>query len=497
MARYPSLYQINTRVWLRELSNSLGRPATLVDIPDAFLDQAAAMGFDYVWFLGLWQTGSAGRQVSLGHPEWLREFAATLPDFSGADISGSPFAVTGYSLHQDFGPEADLLRLQERLRKRKLKLLVDFVPNHSAPDHPWVQAHPEFYVQGSAADLEQEPHNFRRVETSGGSLILAYGRDPYFAGWPDTFQLNYRHLGLREAMAQELLKLAGIADGVRCDMAMLILPEVFQRTWGERSLPTDGSPPVDDPFWPETIARVKAKNPGFIFMAEVYWDLEWTLMQQGFDYCYDKSLYDRLLSRDAGAVRAHLWADMAYQNRLARFLENHDEPRAAHDFPPPVHQAAAVITFFTPGLRFFHEGQFEGRRVKVSMHLGRRPVEPVDPELQEFYRKLLACLKRPEVRDGSWQLLEVRPAWEGNPTWDRFLAFAWEGDTNQRLLITINYGPTQGQCLVSLPWDDLRGKQVILQDLMNEARYEWKGDDLCNQGLYVDLPAWGFHVFAW
>ena len=180
----------------------------------------------------------------------------------------------------------------------------------------------------------------------------------------------------------------------------------------------------------------------------------------GFDYCHDKSFYDRLLSRDAAPVWAHLWADLAYQNLLARFLENHDEPRAAHDFPPPVHQAAAVISFFTPDLRFFHEGQLEGRRVKVSMHLGRRPVEPVDPELQEFSRKLLACLKCPEVRDGRWQLLEIRPAWEGNPTWDRFLAFAWEGDSNQRLLITVNYGPAQGQCLVSLPWDDLRGKQV-------------------------------------
>ncbi len=260
---------------------------------------------------------------------------------------------------------------------------------------------------------------------------------------------------------------------------------------------TDGFPPVDEHFWPETIGRVKAKNPGFIFMAEVYWDLEGTLMQQGFDYCYDKGLYDRLLSRDAAAVRAHLRADLAYQNKLVRFLENHDEPRAAHDFPQPVHQAAAVVTYFIPGLRFFHEGQLEGRRVKVSMHLGRRPEEPVDPILEEFYGKLLACLKRSEVRDGRWQLLEIRPAWDDNYTWNHFLAFAWEGGQGQRLLITVNYGPTQGQCHVSLPWDDLRGKQVILRDLMHEARYEWKGDDLCNQGLYVDLPAWGFHVFAW
>jgi glycosidase len=496
MVHYPALYQINTRVWLRELSDRLGRTATLADIPDDFLDQVAAQGFDYVWFLGLWQTGQAGRQVSLSHPEWLREFEATLPGFTEADVSGSPFAVTGYTLHQDFGREADLLGLKERLKARGLKLLVDFVPNHTAPDHPWVKQHPEFYVHGSEADLEREPYNYRRVETPSGSLILAYGRDPYFAGWPDTFQLNYRHPGFREAMAQELLKLAGIADGVRCDMAMLILPEIFQRTWGERSLPTDDSPPVDEPFWPETIGRVKAKNPGFIFMAEVYWDLEWTLMQQGFDYCYDKSLYDRLLSREAAAVRAHLWADMAYQNKLARFLENHDEPRAAHDFPPPVNQAAAIITYLTPGLRFFHEGQLEGRRVKVSMHLGRRPEEPVDSVLQEFYRNLLACLKRPELRQGRWQLLEVRPAWDGNNSFDRFLAFAWEGEAQQRLLIAVNYGPSPGQCHVAWPFADMKGKPVTLQDLMHEARYEWEGDALLYRGLYVDLPAWGFHVFA-
>ena len=497
MARYPSLYQINTRVWLRELSEHFRRAKTLADIPDEFLDQIVSLGFDYVWFLGLWQTGSAGRQVSLSHPEWLQEFQATLPNFTEADVSGSPFAVTGYTLHRDFGQKADLLGLKERLRGRGLKLIVDFIPNHTALDHPWVEQHPEFYVQGSAADLEREPHNYRQLETSHGSLILAHGRDPYFPGWPDTFQLNYRHPALRQAMLQVLLKLAEVADGVRCDMTMLVLPEIFQRTWGERSLPADGSPPVDEPFWPQATGQVKAKNLNFIFMAEVYWDLEWEIMQQGFDYCYDKKLYDRLLARDAAAVRGHLWADLAYQNRLVRFLENHDEPRAAHDFPLPVHQAAAIITYLNPGLRFFHEGQLEGRRIKVSMHLGRRPDEPVDPVLQEFYRKLLACLKRPEVIDGHWQLLEVRPAWDGNPTWDRFLAFAWEGETGQRLLTAVNYGPSQGQCHVAWPFIDVRGKQVTLKDLMNEVHYEWEGDNLLSRGLYVDLPAWGFHVFTW
>jgi len=280
-------------------------------------------------------------------------------------------------------------------------------------------------------------------------------------------------------------------------MAMLILPEVFRRTWGERALPSDGSDPVCEPFWPEAVARVKAKKPGFIFMAEGYWDLEWELMRMGFDYCYDKKLYDRLLSRDTEAVRAHLWADMAYQNRLVRFMENHDEPRAAHEFPSPIHQAAAVVNYFTPGLRFFHEGQLEGRRIKVSMHLGRRPEEPPDPVSRGFYERLPVCLKRPEVRDGLWRLMEVRPAWSGNPTWDRFPAFAWEGETDRRLLVTVNYGPTRAQCYVILPFDDLKRKKPAFRDLMSEARYEREGPDLLERGLHLDLEAWGFHVFAW
>ena len=152
-------------------------------------------------------------------------------------------------------------------------------------------------------------------------------------------------------------------------MAMLLLPEIFQRTWGI----------TPEPFWPKATAAVHAKYPAFTFMAEVYWDLEWTLQQQGFAYCYDKRLYDRLRDGHAGPIRDHLLAGLDYQDKLARFLENHDEPRAASEFPWPQHQAAAIITFLSPGLRFFHQGQFEGARVRVPTHLCRGPVEPVEP----------------------------------------------------------------------------------------------------------------------
>jgi len=483
--RYPSLFQINTRVRLSELTATLGRPATLDDVTDAELDQLAHDGFDLVWFLGVWQTGEAARRVSATNPEWLAEYHRVLPDVRDADICGSCFAIRDYHVHADFGGDAALARLRERLRRRGLRLVLDFVPNHVAPDHRWVEERPDFFVEGTDAQLAAEPQNYRRLETPGGSRILAYGRDPYFAGWPDTLQLNYGNPALQDALIGELQRIARQCDGVRCDMAMLVLPAIFERTWGISA----------QPFWPRATAAVRKQAPGFLFLAEVYWDLEWTLQQQGFDTTYDKRLYDRLVHGEARAVRQHLLAGLDFQDHLARFLENHDEPRAAAAFAPDVHRAAAVITFLSPGLRFFHQGQREGKRVRIPTHLGRGPAETPDDSIAAFYDGLLDCLQDPAYRDGYWQLLEARRAWENNQTSDAFLVFSWTGPGELRRLVTVNYAGHQSQCFVKLPWDDLTGRTWRLDDRLGDAVYDRDGEDLTARGLYLDMPAWGYHAF--
>lgn len=484
--RYPSLYQINTRVWLAELSRQLGRSVTLDDVPDADLDRLAGLGFDWVWFLSVWQTGPKSRQVSRNHSEWRREFQETLPDLSEEDISGSGFAIAGYTVHQNLGGDAALARLRERLRQRGLKLMLDFVPNHVGLDHPWIEDHPEYFIHGAEHDLASAPQNYTRVKRQGGDLILAYGRDPYFPGWPDTLQLDYANPATQEAMIGELVKISGQCDGVRCDMAMLVLPDVFERTWGRRA----------PPFWPKAIQGVRERGPGFLFMAEVYWDLEWTLQQQGFDYAYDKRLYDRLREGRAGPVRQHFQAGLDYQDKLARFLENHDEPRAAATFSEEVHRAAAVITFLAPGLRFFYQGQFEGIRKQISPHLVRGPIEPVNDRLKQFYERLLAVLRSPVVRDGRWQMLECTPGWEGNWTHDCFLVFAWRGPTAGRMVVAVNFAPNQSQCHVRLPFPELTGKKWQLRDQFSPATYEWNGDDLQGRGLFLDMGPWQYAVYS-
>jgi hypothetical protein len=481
-SRYPTLYQLNTRVWLNELARTLGRSATLDDIPDADLDGMAEQGFDWVWLLSVWQTGLASRRVSRENPEWRREFEETLVDLRDEDIPGSGFAITDYTVHSDLGGDAALARLRQRLGRRGLCLMLDFVPNHTGLDHHWVEEHAEYYIRGSELDLLRTPQRYTRVRRKRGDLLLAYGRDPHFDGWPDTLQLDYGNAGLQAAMIAELEKIAARCDGVRCDMAMLVLPEVFERTWGIAAAP----------FWPRATARVRERVPSFCFMAEVYWDLEWTLQNQGFDYAYDKRLYDRLRDGQARPVREHLHAGLDYQDKLARFLENHDERRAAATFAPGQHEAAALITYLSPGLRFFHQGQLEGHLKRISPHLGRGPSECASPSVQRFYGHLLELLRRPALRHGQWQLLTCAPAFEGDDSWDHFIACTWQASGGERLSVAVNYSGQRSRCRVQLPFAHLGGR---LRDVLAAADDQRSGQRLDASGLYLDAAPWQSHVF--
>lgn len=480
-----ALLQLHTRVRLTALSRAVGRPATLDDFSDAELDRLAAQGFDWVWLLSVWQTGPAGRRVARAHADWRREFEHTLPDLHECDIAGSGFAIRDYRVAAELGGDAALARLRDRLHQRGLKLMLDFVPNHVALDHAWVDAHPDFFIQGSAAELADAPQNWCRLRSGGASRVLAHGRDPYFDGWPDTLQLNHARAPLQQALIVELQRIAGQCDGLRCDMAMLLLPEVFERTWGRRC----------EPFWPRAIAAVRYQRPDFCFAAEVYWDLEWTLLQQGFDCAYDKRLYDRLRALHAPPVREHLCAAPDYQQRLLRFLENHDEARAAAAFAPEVHAAAALIAYATPGLRLFQQGQCEGARVRVPPQLVRAPQEPVDARIAAFYDALLGALRHAALRDGDWSLLDCAQAWDGNASAAQFIAWRWQGAGGAWLCAAVNYAPQPGQCFVRLAGAARAGRSYRLRDLLGDAIYERGGDDLAARGLYLDLPPWGHHLF--
>jgi hypothetical protein len=231
----------------------------------------------------------------------------------------------------------------------------------------------------------------------------------------------------------------------------------------------------------------------FRFIAEAYWDLEWELQRQGFDHCYDKKLYDRMEHGHAENVRLHLLADSSYQQGMVRFIENHDEPRAAATFPDGKGRAAAVAILTLPGARLLHEGQFEGRKVRLPVFLARRPAEAVDPDLAAFYQRLLPETQRDVFRNGDWRLCE-KNGWPDNQSCLNMLPWCWVKD-GERYLVVVNYSAGPSQALVRVPWDELRGKTWRLHDVLTGTTYDRSGDEMRDAGLYVDLESWEVYLF--
>ncbi|MFD4474810.1 MULTISPECIES: alpha-amylase [unclassified Streptomyces] len=477
----PVVYEVNTRVWLRESVKA----ATLADVPADLWDEITPPGTDAVWLMGVWERSPAGRAIALADPSLRTAFESALPGASEQDIAGSPYCIRNYTVDEALGGPEGLAVARSELAARGVGLLLDYVPNHVAPDGPWATEHPEYFVQGDAEDARRDPAGF--LDT--GKAVLARGRDPYFPPWPDVVQLNAFAPELRRATADTLTEIGRQCDGVRCDMAMLLMNDVFTRTWGSRV-----GPVPDTDFWPEVIEAVHRTHPRMIFAAEAYWDLEWPLQQQGFDFCYDKRLYDRILHENAASVRAHLGADEGYQRRLLRFLENHDEPRAALTLAPDKERAAAVLVATLPGATLWHEGQFTGRRVHLPVFLDRRPDEAPDLALRTFHERLLAAVHSSGMRSGSWQLLAAH-GWSDNDSADGLIASSLTGPAG-RFLTVVNLSGRQAQARIPLNWPELGAGSWALTGLMDDSHYERSGADLLGSGLYVDLPPWGNHLLS-
>jgi hypothetical protein len=482
--KHPVIYEINTWVWLGELSVKYSRPVTLSTVPPQEWDALPSLGFDAVWFMGVWERSPKGIQVALKDEGLMSEFQWVLPDFVPQDVVGSPYCVRRYVVDDHLGGPEGLAAARRMLRERGIRLILDFVPNHVAPDHPWVSEHPGYFVHGDARDLAKEPASF----FDAGGAVFARGRDPYFPAWPDVLQLNAFDDSLRSAVIEMLTGIADQCDGIRCDMAMLVMNDIFERTWGARA----GLKPEAD-YWTTAIPAIKEKHPEFRFIAEAYWDLEWELQQQGFDFCYDKKLYDRLEHSNAEDIRLHLCADLAYQDRMVRFIENHDEPRAAATFGPGKERAAAVVSLTLTGARLVHEGQSEGMKIRLPVFLGRRPVEPADHDLATFYQGLLKAVNHDAFRNGQWRLCE-RSGWTDNQGCLNILSWCWVKD-EERYLIVVNFSEGTAQALVHMPWDELRGGTWRLSDALTGDTFERSGDDMRDNGLYVDLGPWSFHFF--
>lgn len=484
---HPLVYEINTRCWLRELSERQGRSIQLGNIPDEMFHRWRQNGFTHVWLMGVWTTGPRSRECYLSLPETSRQLQEVLPDWGERDVAGSPYAIAEYRVPDSLGGDAGLATFREQLHGHGLRLLLDFVPNHVGLDHRWAVERPELFVHGPTPVPDAW-----QLETRHGPRWIAHGKDPYFPAWVDTLQLDLRRVDTRDALVSELRSVANRCDGVRCDMAMLLLNEVFERNWS--AFPIE-APHTTTEFWSEAIRA--AGRPGLLFLAEAYWDLEEKLQSLGFDYTYDKRVTDHLVERRPFELSRHLQAKgQAFIGRSVHFLENHDEPRIAGRLTPAEHRAAAWLAFSLPGARLLHDGQLTGCRTRTPVQWTRRPAEAPDNEIARLYEELLEALSRSFVGRGRGEVLRTLAEGQNNATAENIVMVRWEssspgGDAFD--LIAVNLSPHQSQGRVPLqPGSSGRWR---FTDLLNGPDNATPPEATPGGELAIALPAHGVRLW--
>ena len=476
------LYEINTIVWLDELSRKHDERITLENLPEEEIDSLNQLGFDYIWLMGVWKRSAMGREIFIRGPEFqnfVRDFENALPGWRLEDVIGSPYSIAAYEPEPLIGTWRGLQRVRKMLNDRDMGLVLDFVPNHTAPDHKWVKTHPDYYIQGDEEDYRQNPSDFTPIELKGRTHYFARGRDPYFPPWSDTVQLNHFNPAMKKALLSELKKIARYADGIRCDMAMLVLKDIFHNTWGHLKA-KNLYIPHEEEFW----QMIHYSLPRLLLIAEAYWDTEWTLQQLGFHYVYDKRLYDRLRHATAYDVLMHLKADRGFQEKLLRFIENHDEDRSAVAFSQDRLKAAGVVFSTLPGLKLYHHGQFEGRKIRVPLQLRCVRDEPPDRELQEFYMGLLSIIRQEIYYNGRWQLVMVEGAGSEN-----VIAYQWQ-NSREFVMVAVNFSSSDSSVyLIPQLQEDLdryvlsnifyKDAEEMLQDRPGAVSLSMKGYGYC------------------
>jgi len=490
MNTHHSLYEINTRVWLRRFDTP-SRKATLDDVPASYWEQLKAKGITHIWLMGIWKIcESTIAKYCLQEGATKDSFRSALNDYQDKDVIGSPYSIDRYDVNPRIGTERSLSHTRLILNQLGMKLILDFVPNHFSADSSLIQTHPYIFLEADTDFLRRDPVTFYKPPNS--DRVFAHGKDPFFPAWEDTIQVNYVKPKARKFMIHTLKTLAKRCDGVRCDVAMLMLNDSFEQTW--RNVLENYQKPAEE-FWKQAVAAIKKEYPEFAFIGEVYWDKEWELQHLGFDFTYDKKLTDRLKTGDAKDIREHLLADTDFQKKSVRFIENHDEDRAITAFGKQRSKAAAVIISTLPGMRFYYDGQFEGKAIRLPVQLSREPVEPVEQEILDFYEKILNITQHDIFREGEWHLLETLPAWEKDTTFPNILAWLWTYQSETRL-VAVNYSDAIATCRIKLKIET-NEKEFVLTDLLHDQSYIRSVEEVGGIGLYIELKAYQSHIFAY
>jgi glycosidase len=425
--------------------------------------------------MGVWELGKFG----LGHDRadltQRERYSQVLPDWKEEDVIGYPLCIVDYKVNHEIGNEDDLQWLRSEFKRRDIRLMLDFVADHTAVDAPEFGTNPNLYIKGRGDD---------RSRFLGEGVAFAAGQwisPMYFSA-----QLNMFNPETRRIQIEKLKWVASRCDGVRVHVAHFALTELFQRQWAAE---LDGYPVPEREFWAEAIAEVRQEYPKFVLMAETYGrDIQQLLLNFGFDYVYDKELLDDLCHGSLDAFRSNM---MRLTDRYVHFIENHDEVRAIarfHDNEKKAMAAAAALLTL-PGMRLVNFNQWLGYHNTIDVHLRRAPPETYRSETFAFYKKLTELLGSDALKYGEWTPLEVSES-------ETVLAWKWVKE-QERFAIVVNFSSNGSGGFVRLDDAPTEQPKIAVTEFYSGEVYERDPVEMREVGLTLLLEPYQVQVLQY
>jgi hypothetical protein len=489
------IYEVDIRELFYRFKSNISSIKNLNHIPDTFFTELKRIGVKYIWLIGIYEQSKTGKKLAFELQELHSKYMECLSDWTKKDIAASPYAIKKYEIAREFGGIKAYRIFRKKLKEKfDIGIILDFIPNHVALDNSIVEKHPEYFIRVNEPIPPERSKNYFKKTTETGNIFLAHGKDPFSPVWKDTLQLDYRSKAVQKYMTKEVVKLSELCDGLRCDMSMLILSEVFNSNWKDYPLPSDIVPSGKE-FWCDAISTVRNLNPKFLFIAEVYWDKEKIMLDLGFDYVYDKKLYDCLTQYNCPRLREYIQHTFSFEKGRLVFLENHDEQRAASILPREKYYACAVLNYSLPSVKLLHEGQLEGRKIPHALQLLRIQPEKINVEIYQFYRTLFDVIHKSAIKNGYFRALNPLPAWERSPSYQNFIIYFYENDKLEKDLVVVNFSGYQSQCRVKIESFDLIGHEFIIEDRLSDQKYQRSGNEMFYDGLFLELMPYQAQIF--
>lgn len=545
----------HTYVWLYQLSQKYKRDIHRLDqIPDDELDRIADWGFTGLWLIGLWQRSSASRVIKqrCGNP----------------DAAASAYSLYAYEIADELGGQSAYENLRDRARRRGIRIGVDMVPNHTGIYSRWIIEHPDWYIQldhppfpayrFNGPDLSEDDRIglqiedgywdrrdaavvFKRWDKRTGEVRYIYhGNDGTCMPWNDTAQLNFLIPQVREAVIQEILRVARMSPIIRFDAAMTLTKRHYHRLWfpepgaggdipsragrGMTREEFDKAFPVE--FWREVVDRVAQEAPDTLLLAEAFWLMEGFFVRTlGMHRVYNSAFMNMLKREDnanyRNVLKNILEFDPEILRRLVNFMNNPDEETAVAQFGKDDKYFGVCTMMVTmPGLPMFGHGQLEGFTEKYGMEYRRSYWnEQVDWHLFDRHvREIFPLLKKRYLFSGTehFYLYDFYRS-DGAVNEDVFAYSNRAGDERVLVLYNNRYAHAAGWVRTSAayavkgPGDEKRLARkslaealglsadadvyYIFADHASGLEFIRSGRDLAQNGLYAELGAFKYHVF--